>query len=588
MLEKKEFEKNEFMWRVSTMLTVVSGIFSFIVFVLLVINYLQIRQADPVDNTMLTEMRIEYAALPKEDAALAKRIQDLDLLTRKAYFTTQTHLRIGAILLLVGISIFMIAFKNMTRWKPNLPELAEVPTAEREFLAYAESRNLITWGAVLLLGGGMMASYLTESALVPKASGAQSPTGTDTLVEEAVEIAKKDFPKWDALQEQWPSFRGPGAYGVATFNTAPIAWDMEAGTNIKWKVELSRISTNSPVIWGNRLFISSADDTTREVYCYDTESGDLLWTRALTPFPGTPAEPLEVNEETGHAASTMVVHGDQVFAIFANADIVSYDFDGNLIWGLNLGLPDNHYGHSSSLVAYDGLLYVQFDQNSAARIIALDAMTGTEAWSVPRDEISWSSPIVAQTEFGPQLILASESLVTGYDPADGKLLWSIECLGGEVAPSPAYSNGKIFVANEYAMATGLQLNAKEGEGAVELIWEYDDLLPEVSSPVGDGERFYFATSIGEMVCLDATTGEELWLEEMGNGFYSSPVIVGDRLYVLDMEGTMFIMKASSTFEMIATVSLGEEETFATPAFMDNRIYVRTNEHLICIEGKKDV
>ena len=105
----------------------------------------------------------------------------------------------------------------------------------------------------------MMASYMTESALTPKANGAQTPAGANTLVEETVEIAKKDFPKWDGLLEQWPSFRGPGGYGVANFTTAPITWDMESGTNIKWKVELSRMSTNSPVIWGNRLFISSAD-----------------------------------------------------------------------------------------------------------------------------------------------------------------------------------------------------------------------------------------------------------------------------------------------------------------------------------------
>jgi outer membrane protein assembly factor BamB len=583
MLEKKEFEKNEFMYRVSTMLTIVSGIFSFIVFVMLVINYLQIRQADPVDNTMLTEMRIEYAALPKEDAELAKRIQDLDLLTRKAYFTTQNHLRIGAILLLLGVSVFMIAFKNMTRWKPNLPELAEVPTAEKEFLALAEARNLISWGAVILLGGGMMASYFTESHLVTKVDGAQTVGGVDgTIIDEAVEIVKKEFPKWDAVQEQWPSFRGPGAYGVAKFANAPTSWDMEAGTNIKWKVEIPKWGTNSPVIWGNRLFISGADEEHREIYCYDTETGDLVWTRALTPFPGTPAEPLEVNEETGHAASTLAVHGDQVFAIFANADIASYDFDGNLIWGRNLGLPDNHYGHSSSLLSYEGNIFIQMDQNSEAKVIAIDAATGAEVWATPRDEISWASPIIAPTEFGPQLILASEMHVRAYDPADGTELWALECLGGEVAPSPAYSNGMVFVANEYAMANGIQIMAAD---AVELKWEYDDLLPEVSSPLGDGERFYFATSIGELVCLDAASGEELWLEELSDGFYSSPVLVGDKIYLLDMEGTMHIMRASATAEVIASVSLGEEETFATPAFMDKRIYIRTNEHLICIEGE---
>lgn len=587
MLEKKEFEKNEFMWRVSTMLTVVSGIFSFIVFVLLVINYLQIRQADPVDNTLLTEMRIEYAALPKEDAVLARRIQDLDLLTRKAFFTTQSHLRIGAILLLIGISIFMIAFKNMTRWKPDLPELDEVPTAEKEFLAYAESRHLITWGAVILLGGGMAASYLTESALKPTAEGARTEIlGSQTLVEETVAAVKKTFPKWDAVQDQWPSFRGPGAFAVARYTNAPTTWDVETGENIKWKVPVPLEGSNSPVIWGNRLFISGADLSKREVFCYDTESGDLLWTRALTPFSGTPTEEFDVDPGTGYAAPTLVVHGDQVFAMFTNGDIVSYDFEGNLLWGKNLGFPDNHYGHSSSLIAYDDLVFVQFDQNSDGQLLALDAATGTEAWAMPRPEISWSSPIIAPTESGPQLILASEELVVAYEPATGKEIWSVICLGGEVAPSPAYSQGLVFVSNEYAQGTGIKINDGSEDLDPELLWQYDDYMPEISSPVADGERFYFGTVIGDVVCLDALTGEELWAEELGYAFLSSPILVGDRLYILDEEGKMLILKASSTFELIATIEFGEEAV-ATPAFMDGRIYIRTADHLYCIEENAD-
>ncbi len=583
MLEKREFEKNDFMWRVSAMLTFVSGFFSLLVFILLVINYLQIRAADPVDNEMLTQMRIEYAALPDEDVVLAKRIQELDLLTRKAYFTTQNHLRVGAILLLVGVTIFMVAFKSMTRWRPERPQLAEVPTAEREFLAMAESRNLITWAAVLLLGGGLMASYFSESALVPGVNAGATATGDEGgPVADAVDVIAKEFPDWAAMETQWPSFRGAGALGLAHFVNAPMDWDVESGDGIRWKVELEVSGTNSPVVWGEHLFMSSATEEGEfTVYCYNTEDGTLRWSNKVEGLKGSPAELPEVTEDTGYASCSMVVHGDQVFAIFANGDIVSYDFEGKQIWGYNLGVPENHYGHSSSLLAYGGLLYVQKDQNENGKVIALDAATGAEKWVTAREEISWASPAMAQTEFGPQLILVSEEDVDAYDPATGTLLWRQSVLGGEVAPSPTYNNGIVFAANEYAQAVAIQVT---GEKETEVLWEYDDLLPEVSSPVGDGERFYFATSMGEIVCLDAKTGEELWLAELDDGFYSSPVLVGDKLYILDIPGNMQIIRAGAEYELIKTIAMGED-TFATPAFLDGRIYLRTANHLYCIEAQ---
>ena len=139
-----------------------------------------------------------------------------------------------------------------------------------------------------------------------------------------------------------------------------------------------------------------------------------------------------------------------------------------------------------------------------------------------------------------------------------------QCLGGEVGPSAAYSAGTVLVANEFAMASAIRLRESGGAVQSEIVWEYDEVLPEVSSPVGDSKRFYFVTSVGDMVALDATTGEEYWLEELSDGFYSSPILVGDLLYVLDREGKMYIVRASDEFELIASPTVGEP-TLATPA-----------------------
>jgi len=596
MLEKKEFDKSDFFWRLSTTITIVSGLFSVLIFLLLAVNYFQIVRLDPVNHELLTQLRQTYASLPEKDEALAQRIRDLDLITRRAFFTSQTFLRGGAWMMLISVSIFLIAFKNMIRWRPQVPELADVPTADKEFLAYAQSRHLITWAGIGLLAGGMMTAYFSESALTTEmltaAAGTTSaegaapdaaPEGTDPAAAPAEAVAAVPAPTWDEMLVNWPSFRGPGANGIAHFTTAPTTWDVEAGTNIKWKVDLTLPGNNSPVVWGEKLYLSFADETTREVHCYNTNTGELLWKQAVAGIPGSPAEPpADVMEDTGYAASTMVVHGEMAFAIFANGDLVAYKSDGTQAWAKNLGVAKNHYGHSSSLLAYDKFLYVQYDDSENPRLLTFDTATGAEAWTVKREKISWASPVLAKTTVGDHLILVSEKDVDGYNPLTGAPTWKVECLGGEVSPSAAYANGMVFVANEYAVATGITLGGTAEAVEATAAWEFDELLPEVSSPIGDGERFYYGTAVGDIVCLDAKTGENLWTHEAEDGFYSSAILVGDRVYISDMGGTMYIARAGATYEDLGTLKLGTE-SFATPAFLDKRMYVRTPEHLYCIE-----
>ena len=541
MLEKKEFESNEFWWRLSWAVAVVAGFFSLVVFVLLLLNYLQVEAVDPVDNLLLTQMRQEYAALPQEDPALAQRIRDLDLLNRKAFFNSQGHLRTGAWLLLAGVSVFLIAFKNAMRWRRTRPVLETEPAADREFLARENARQYVLWAGVVLLALGLGTSLLTQRALsgtTPETATApaEAAPAEETVAaasptpEASAAAAAFTPPSWEEMQVNWPSFRGPGSNGVAHFTTAPVAWDIETGTGVRWKAEVPLPGYNSPVIWGDHLYVSGADETTRTVYCFNTEDGTLLWTQDVAGLPGEPAEAPKVSDDTGFAAPTLVAHGDRVCAIFANGDLVSFDREGNLMWGRNVGLPNNHYGHSSSLIAYGKLLFVQFDQKKDPKLLALDIATGEPVWTVQRTAISWASPVLAETPWGMQLLLNSESNIDAYEPLTGTLIWTLECLGGEVAPSPCYSNGMVFTANEYAIASGIQLSAVDGQVEAAIAWEFEDLLPEVSSPIGDGERFYFGTSFGTFVCLDAKTGEELWENEFDAGFFSSPVLAGDRIY----------------------------------------------------------
>ncbi|MDP7638151.1 MAG: PQQ-binding-like beta-propeller repeat protein [Candidatus Hydrogenedentes bacterium] len=581
MLIKREFERNDFIFRLAASVTVVAGLFSLIVFALLTVNYLQIRAADPINDPLVTELRMKYAKADEQDEALAQKIRELDLLQRKAFFTSQNVLRLGGILLLVGVSVFLVAFKNMARWRPDKPELSETPAADEEFLAYATSRQYVTWGGVALLGMGMAAAIMTESLLteVADANG-----GVEQPVVEPPE--PKGPPTWDEMQLNWTSFRGPGSAGRAHYTNTPTEWDGESGQAIKWKSDIDLPGVNSPVAWGNRVFLSGATNEKLEVYCYDAESGDLLWTKskAVTLSPDNMPTP---SRETGFAAPSMVAHGERVFAIFATGDLVAYDFEGNKIWAKSMGIPDNHYGHSSSLIALDDLLYVQLDQHDAAKLYALDIATGKQRWAQAREDISWASPILADAPKGFQLVLLSTNTVDAYDPVTGKPLWTGEFLGSEVGPSPTYSNGVVFAADGMgAYAVAFSVDGPEDSLERTFLWEYEEVLPDMSSPVGDGARFYIATVYGELVGLDAASGEELWVEEdvseARGGFVASPILVGDKIYVLDEDGKMFIVRAGAKYELLGTASLGEE-AHATPAFMDGRIYIRGKENLYCIE-----
>jgi len=242
-----------------------------------------------------------------------------------------------------------------------------------------------------------------------------------------------------------------------------------------------------------------------------------------------------------------------------------------------LGMPDNHYGHASSLITYQDLLIVPFDQNTGGRLLALRARSGDVVYNQLRDvDISWASPILVDTGDRIELILSSNPFVMSYDPRTGQELWRVECMLGEVAPSPAYADGMVFAVNDYARLVGIKL-----QETPEVIWEYIDDLSEVASPLATKEFVFMAASFGTISCFDGKTGERYWYHDFDEGFYSSPILVGDKVYCMDMFGVMYIFKAQKEFELISQNELGEH-AMTIPAFMHNRIYIRGTEHMFCI------
>jgi outer membrane protein assembly factor BamB len=189
---------------------------------------------------------------------------------------------------------------------------------------------------------------------------------------------------------------------------------------VVWKVNIPKPGNNSPVIWGDKLFITGADAAGEEIYCYSVTDGRLLWQASPRNIPGAPATITETAEDTGLAAPTAAVNSDVVIAIYATGNLVCADHTGKILWSKNVGHPDNHYGHSSSLIIHDNIVIVQFDHNLSASVMAFNTLTGDKAWETKRNtKISWASPVIAPFNGREQVIMTSDPYIAGYDLNDG-------------------------------------------------------------------------------------------------------------------------------------------------------------------------
>tara|TARA_R110001583_G_scaffold4430_5_gene25682 strand:+ start:164 stop:2047 length:1884 start_codon:yes stop_codon:yes gene_type:complete len=606
---------------------IVSGVFAILICAMVIVNYLQINKVDPV-NTEVINSLVERLNDNPNDAQLREQIREMDLLVRKAFFTNQWEVRTGAYLLLLSLIVMIIAMQIMRMGKKILPSVDE--EYSQNIIRYQQNaRKWLSIGGSVLVVVTLILAFVTHkdigtrftdaakiakaetelaNELTPVAAVAEKPkeiekkavveeasakivptkkaveeTSKPEPVEKAAETKKVTATKKytgqypsKAMMSNFPSFRGPGGNGIAYHKNVPTEWDGASGKNIKWKVTPELHAYNSPVIWGDKLFLSGADANKKQVYCYNRNSGKLLWTADINNVAGSKASP-EVTPDTGHAAATVSTDGTFVFAIFSNGDLVALDMKGKSVWSKNLGVPDNHYGHSSSLVVFEDKLIVQYDHKKSGKVMALSTKTGDEVWRTDRKvKVSWASPVVVQNGERAEVILASDPCVASYDAQTGEELWKLDCITGEVGPSVAYANGIVFALNEYASLVAIKTGANP-----EVLWEAYDYLSDVPSPVATDKYLFVVTSYGLVACYDALSGELYWEHEFDNGFYASPILVDEKIYLLDRAGSMHIFKADKEFVSVATSNLGEKSD-STPAFADGHIYIRAGKNLYCI------
>ncbi len=560
----KKNDKTHLLYNAAKRIALSAAVFAVILSVLMIANYIQTKSVDPLNSKALNRLMLELREDQSNDE-LKEQIRALDLLARKAYFTNQWQIRTGGFLLFAFVLTFLIALKYMRSLEKQLPDFEENPEYESSWEYNLLAKKYLIFGGLGLFVIALVIGVLSENEM--------SEIGTDT--NSAAE--KSAFPGLDEIRNNWPNFRGPEGIGVAYNSSAPTQWDGQTGENIRWKTEIPVSGYNSPIIWEEKIFLSGADNQTQIVYCIDADTGTIIWQKEISDVRGSPEKKPDVTQDTGLAAPTMATDGTRVFVLFGTGDTACFDFEGNLIWAKYLGVPDNHYGHSSSLITYRNLLLIQYDQNTGGHLIALRTDTGDMVYDKPRDiEMSWASPILVNTGKRDEIILNSNPYVMSHDPVTGRELWQVDCMMGEVAPSLAYADGMVFAVNEYAVLAGIKLN-----GTSEPVWESEDDLSEVSSPVANEDFVIVPTSYGTVSCFDSKTGERYWYQDFNKGFYSSPVLVGDDVYLMDMSGAMYIFKAAKEFSLVNKCELGEKAV-TIPAFMHDRIYIRGFENLYCI------
>jgi outer membrane protein assembly factor BamB len=598
--------------KLSKNIAIVVGIFCLAVALVLLLNYLQISKKDPLENEAMKVLVQRLTQNPQDDA-LKNDIRNLDLLARKAWFNSKWQIKTGSILLLIGSVIFALALRVYY----SILSRIEIPdqTTENEWKARILSQKWIIISGVGFLLLSLAASfasvdYLQKYSTTSEADSRQKDSAVPGI--EVVEVKKESVavsdstanlvnsvknstsqsvsdsvknavevktPDASQIMANSPSFRGPFGNGISSRKNIPADFDGASGKNILWKISIPLAGTNSPIIWGDKLFVSGANAQKREMYCFDRNTGKLLWTVVADNIQGSPPASPKTTEDTGLAAPTLTTDGNYVFGIFGNGDIIATDMNGTRIWARNLGVPDNHYGHSSSLIVWKKTLFVQFDTNKSKKLIGINTSSGETRWETNRNvKISWSSPILANIGGRIQVILAADPLVAGYDPDSGKELWTCNCLSGEVGPSPAFGEGLVFTVNEYAKLAAVN------PATAQIVWEADEYLSEVSSPVVSGGLLFEATSYGILVCYDAKTGAKVWEHDSGKSYYSSPVVSEGKLFIFDTDGRLQVFAVSREKAMLAESQLGAKVT-STPAFANNRMYVRAGTTLFCIGSK---
>ncbi len=429
----------------------------------------------------------------------------------------------------------------------------------------------------------------------------------------------------DANNEaNWPSFRGINARGFSDGRPTPVTWNVENGDNIEWKTPVPGLAHSSPIIWENRIFITTAisekknpelktglygsinpveDDAVYQwkVYCLDKKTGKILWEK--TAHEGVPK--VKRHPMATHANSTAATDGFYVVAFFGSEGLYCYDLDGNLVWKKDFGVlnsaffsvPDAQWGFASSPVIHDGVIVVQCDALNTAFLAALDIKTGKELWRTPREDYpTWSTPTIYVGERKTQVIVNGFKHIGGYDFQTGKEIWKIDGGGDIPIPTPVVAGNLVYINSAHGRMSPIYAIKLDAQGDISLkdettandkiVWSVRRGGSYILTPLIYGDYLYNLNWNGSLSCFHAKTGEQIYREQIGKmtSFAASGVAADGKLYFSSQEGDVYVIKSGPNFEILATNSM-KDENLATPAISEGKLYFRTHHYLFAIAEK---
>jgi outer membrane protein assembly factor BamB len=429
----------------------------------------------------------------------------------------------------------------------------------------------------------------------------------------------------------WPQWRGPFFNGVAR-TAAPV--EFSDTKNIKWKIEVPGRGFSTPVIWGDRIFLTTAVPTGKGaqpapppeqpqnpgaqnpegrrqgrggpgggvgvgeeqkfvVMCLDKKTGKTIWERVAKT--STPHEGYH-RQYGSFASNAPLTDGRYLYVSFGSRGIYCYDLNGKLIWEKDLGVQmrmRNQFGEGVAPALHGNLLIHPYDQENGSFVVALDKRNGKEVWRTSRDEISaWSTPLIADVKGKKQVVISATKKVRAYNPEDGKLIWECAGLGSNVIPHPTQHNDTVLVMSGHRdpklMAVRL---GREGDltGSDAILWSQTRGTSYTASPVLHDNKFYSLTDNGMLSCFNATSGEPYYHQQrlpQPDNFKASPIAAGGNLYLASESGVVTVVKMGEKFEIVATNTLTDHMFVASPVVAEGELFLRSKTHLFCVSDGK--
>jgi outer membrane protein assembly factor BamB len=435
----------------------------------------------------------------------------------------------------------------------------------------------------------------------------------------AILVSTSQGSRAQSTNSNWPSFRGPQASGVAQGFKAPEKW-----TGFKWKTAIPGLGHSCPILWEDRLFVTTAvsakgdqtlkiglygsiesveDDTSHswQVFCLDKRDGRVLWNK--TAHEGIPK--IKRHPKSSHASCTPATDGKHLVCFFGAEGLFCYNFEGKLLWKKDFGhldsgffaVPGAQWGFASSPVIHSNLVIVQCDVQTNSFIAALDIKDGREVWRTPRKDVpTWSTPTVDARPQRAQVIANGYKHIGGYHLTTGKELWKLQPGGDIPVPTPIVAHDLIFITSAHGRLAPLYAIRADATGDISLAagtttnefiaWSIERGGNYMQTPIVVGDYVYSCRDHGVVTCFTARTGEKHYSERLGtgsSGFTASAVAADGKIYYTSEEGMVYVLKAGPKFEILATNKLGET-CMATPALSKGQLFFRMRNHVAAVDG----